>query len=293
MNLLTALSRAKRACRDDMHLHAVAVASLAVAFLCLGVTQLAVSNLGRIAEKWGQSRHLTVYLEDGAERSAVEQLTLVLESLPEVKSIEHVSAESARQQFVEQVEMGADGSSLPAEFFPASLEIELRQKVTDKRLTEIAERVGLLAPVEEVETYRSWFADLERVLTGAELAAWALAVMVAVCVVAVIGNSIRLAVANRRDEIEVLKLCGATDGFVRAPFVAEGTIQGLVSAMVAMLILLVVYASLVGQVRPTFSVLTGVNPCFVDPLLVLAIIVGGGVVGALGSALSLRRYLVV
>jgi cell division transport system permease protein len=117
--------------------------------------------------------------------------------------------------------------------------------------------------------------------------------MVAVCVVAVIGNSIRLAVANRRDEIEVLKLCGATDGFVRAPFVAEGTIQALVAAVVAMLILLVVYASLVGQVRPTFSVLTGVNPCFIDPLLVLGIIAGGGAVGALGSALSLRRYLVV
>jgi cell division transport system permease protein len=293
MNLVTALSRAKRACRDDMHLHAVAVASLVVAFLCLGVTQLAVGNLARIADRWGQSRHLTVYLKDGSERSAVEQLTLVLESLPEVRSIEHVSAEQARQQFVEQVEMGADGSSLPAEFFPASLEIELHRKVTEKRLAEIAERIGLLGPVEEVETYRSWFADLGRVLRGAELGAWALAVMVAVCVVAVIGNSIRLAVANRRDEIEVLKLCGATDAFVRAPFMAEGTIQGLVAALVAMLILLVVYASLVGQIRPTFSVLTGVTPCFIDPLLVLGIILGGGLVGALGSALSLRRYLIV
>ncbi len=293
MNLLTALSRAKRACRDDMHLHAVAVASLVVAFVCLGSVQLVVNNLARIAERWGESRHLTVYLKDGSERSAIEQLTLVLESLPEVESIEHVSAEDARQQFIEQVNMAAEGSSLPTEFFPASLEIDLRQGVAEKRLADIADRVGLLAPVEEVETYRSWFADLGQVLKGAELAAWGLALMVGICVIAVIGNSIRLAVANRREEIEVLKLCGATDGFVRAPFVVEGTVQGLVSALAAMLILLVLYASLIGQVRPTFTVLTGVAPGFIDPLLVLGIIAGGGAIGALGSALSLRRYLVI
>ena len=276
-----------------MHLHAVAMASLMVAFICLGAVQLAVGNLTRIAERWGESRHLTVYLKDGSEQSAIEQLTLVLESLPEVASIEHVSSESARRQFIEHTELGDDGSSLPAEFFPASLEIELGQGVAEKRLIAIAERIGLLAPVEAVETYRSWFAELGRILRGAELAAWILAFMVGTCVVAVIGNSIRLAVANRRDEIEVLKLCGATDRFVRAPFVVEGTVQGLVSALAAMLILLVLYASLVGQIRPTLTVLTGVAPAFLDPLLVLGIIAGGGAIGALGSALSLRRYLVI
>ena len=293
MSLLTAFSRAKRACRDDLHLHAVAVASLVVAFICLGSVQLVVGNLTRIAERWGESRHMTAYLKEDSERSAIEQLTLVLGSLPEVESIEHVSPEKARQQFIEQVDMATEGSSFPTEFFPASLEIELRHGVAEKRLSEIAERVGLLAPVQDVETYRSWFTDLERVLKGAELAAWGLAIMVAICVVAVIGNSIRLAVANRRQEIEVLKLCGATDGFVRAPFVVEGAVQGLISAVAAMLILLVLYASLVEQVRPTFAVLTGVTPSFIDPLLVLGIIAGGGAIGALGSALSLRRYMVI
>ena len=71
----------------------------------------------------------------------------------------------------------------------------------------------------DVESYRSWFQKLDHLLWGARMLAVGLAVLVVFCVVAVIGNTIRLAVARRRQEIEVMKLCGATNGFVRGPFV--------------------------------------------------------------------------
>jgi cell division transport system permease protein len=120
-----------------------------------------------------------------------------------------------------------------------------------------------------------------------------LALLVIVCVVAVIGNTIRLAVAGRRKEIEVLKLCGATDSFVRSPFVLEGVIQAVSAAMIAVVLLLVGYYVAHQHVEAAISSFTGVGMVFLSPWTVAAIIVSAGVVGAVGSAWSLRRYLQV
>jgi cell division transport system permease protein len=291
MDLWTALSRAKRGFRDDLRLHLVAIASLVVAFLCLEAALLSVANLERIADRWRGAQHLTVYLKDGQQSGEVAQLRLVLESLHEAQEVRHVSAEQARQEFAAQVDVGVDPRSLPADAFPASLEVVLRDHVSQQRASEIAARVRSFGPVEEVETYRDWFAQMSTLLQAGRSAVALLALLVAVCVLAIIGNTIRLAVANRRREIEVLKLCGATDGYVRNPFLLEGAVQAVAAAIVALVLLLIAYLCFRGHVESTLSAVVGVKPAFLEPLVMLAVVLGGGAIGALGSALSLRRYL--
>jgi cell division transport system permease protein len=293
MELMTALSRAKRGFRDDLRLHAVAVASLVIAFLCLGAALLSVTNLARIAERWGQSQHVSIYLKDTAKESDVAQLRLVLESLPEIVRVEHVSAAQARKQFATQSALGSELEGLPADAFPATLELSLRDGASQDRIAKVVERIRHFPAVEDVETYKQWFEQLGTLLSAGRSAALMLAMLVVVCVLAVIGNTIRLAVANRRREIEVLKLCGATDAYVRSPFVLEGVIQAVAAASLALVLLVIMYFSLRGYVEGTFAALTGVHTTFLDPLTALAIVVGGGLVGALGSTLSLRRYLAV
>jgi cell division transport system permease protein len=293
MDLWTALSRAKRGFRDDLRLHLVAVASLVVAFLCLEAALLSVTNLSRVADRWRGAQHLTVYLKDGQQPSEVAQLRLVLESLQEAQEVRHVTADQARQEFAQQVDVGVEPSHLPVDAFPASLEVTLREQVTQQRASEIAERVRSFGAVEDVETYRDWFDQMSTLLSAGRSAVALLALLVAVCVLAIIGNTIRLAVANRRREIEVLKLCGATDGYVRNPFLVEGAVQAVAAATVALLLLLIAYLSMRGQVESTLSAVVGVRPVFLEPLMMLAVVLGGGLMGALGSALSLRRYLKV
>jgi cell division transport system permease protein len=294
MEIWSALSRAKRGFRDDLRLHVVAIASLVVAFLCLGTALLSVENLSRIADRWSQTQHMTVYLRDQAKEADVAQLRLVLEGLGEIAKVEHISAARARELFAEQTNMNAtDLAQLPGDAFPASLELDLADAVPAARIDKIAERVQRFAGVEEVETYRSFFGQLRSLLDAGRSGAMLLSLLVVVCVLAVIGNTIRLAVANRRREIEVLKLCGATDSFVRGPFVLEGVIQAVTASTLAMLILFVAYVALHGHVESTLTALTGVRTAFLNPLTVLATIAAAAFVGALGSALSLRRYLQV
>jgi len=291
MDLSSAISRAKRGFRDDLRLHVVAVTSLVIAFLCLGAALLSVENLSRVAERWSGAQHLTVYLKDNAQAGDVAQLRLVLESLPETAAVRHVSADDARREFSAQVDLGLQASALPADAFPASLEVTLREHADERRVAQVAERVRRFGAVEEVETYRDWMAQMGTLMRAGKSAVAMLAMLVVICVLAIIGNTIRLAVVNRRREIEVLKLCGATDGFVRSPFLLEGVMQAMAAAMLALLLLLITYFALRGHVEATLTAVTGVRTVFLDPLTMLAMVLGGGSVGALGSALSLRRYL--
>ncbi|HKP64623.1 MAG TPA: permease-like cell division protein FtsX [Polyangiales bacterium] len=293
MDIWTAFSRAKRGFRDDLHLHIVAIASLVVAFLCLGTALLSVENLTRVAERMSQSQHLTLYLRDAAKEGEVSQLRLVLESLPEVQKVEYISAAAARKLFAEQTHMGTSMSDLPTDAFPASLEIELASNAAADRVDKLTERLKRFSAVEEVENYRSFLGQFHGLLDAGRSGALVLALLVVVCVIAVIGNTIRLAVAGRRREIEVLKLCGATDSFVRSPLVIEGVIQGVSSSAIALLLLLVGYLLAHNHVEAMLSSLTGVSTVFLSPWTVAATITLAGIVGGVGSAWSLRRYLQV
>jgi cell division transport system permease protein len=293
MQLKTAITRAARAMREDAKLHLVAVSSLTVAFLCLASALWAIANLSSVADAWGRSARMTIYLRDGAGAEEVDRLRLLLEGLGEVREVEHLTRARARAQFLENAELDAELADLPADAFPASLEVELAAGTSSGRASAIAERVGQLGAVEDVETYQGWFGRLDALLATGRIASTVLAVLVLLCVLFVVGNTIRLAIAGRRDEIEVLKLCGASDGFVRGPFLVEGAVQGLVSSALAVVFLFAAFLACREQVDAAVAAFTGVRTVFLHPAMMLALIFGGAAVGAAGSAISLRRYMAV
>lgn len=293
MDFKAILRRAKRGLREELRLYLVAISSLSIAFLCVGGALLVNANLAQLATQWGQSGRMSIYLADDAEADDIAQLRVVLEGLPEVEGVEHLTSEQARLAFLEDADLGAELSALPAEVFPGSIEVDLVARTPTGRQAAIASQVGQFSAVTDVETYRGFFARLGGLIQAGEGLAGLLAILVALCVLAVIGNTIRLAVARRRPEIEVMKLCGATDGFVRGPFVIEGTFQGLAAALIAVLVLVASFVALRGQLDGSLAALTGVRTAFLDPWMLVALIVGGAAVGAIGSAVSVRRYLTI
>lgn len=292
MDLRNLYARAKRGVREDLRLYLVAVSSLTVAFLCLSAALLGLTNLRDIAERWGRTHHMSVYLKDGAERSDVDRLLQVLHALPGLARVEYLSPQLAREQFLRDSEVSSGLSALPVEAFPASIEVEFAAEVENRRIEEVAQKVGAFsAVVDQVDTYRTWFERLGSLLSAGRIASLLLAALVIVCSFAIVSNTIRLSVAQRRDEIEMLRMCGATDSFVRGPFVVEGVLQGLLAAFLAMLILGIAFLALRSQVDAALAPLSGVRMSFLSPIAVLGIVLSGAGLGALGSAVSIRRYL--
>jgi cell division transport system permease protein len=293
MDVTSILRRAARGMREEARLHVISVSSLTIAFLCLGVALLLLANLDALAGTWARAGRVTIFLRDGAPASEVHELVLALEDLPGVVNVTHVSSAEAREQFVADAQLGATLDGLPADAFPASLEVELAGGAGQVGSQVIAERVARVGIVEDVETYRSWFDQLQSLLAAARGVALGLAFLVLLCVLFVVANTIRLAVAGRREEIEIMKLCGASDRFVRDPFIVEGAVQGFVAALASVLVLLVAFVLVRSHLDASVASLAGTRTVFLHPLVAVGVLVAGAAVGAAGSALSLRRHLLV
>ena len=286
---MRAIERAFRGAKNDFRLHSLGVFSVAVAFVCLGATLLAVVNVDRVRERWANLGRASVYLVPGASGEQVAAIERALRASEGVTSVRHVSADDARR---DAAEVGRDPviDALPADAFPESLEVSVQKDVRPERLQELAVQLRTLPAVEGVETYAGWSERIESLLAGGVAAAGLLSLIVLGAVVSVVSSTIRLSLQRRRLEVEVMKLVGATEGYVRRPFVIEGAAQGALGASGAIAILGVLYLVVRSHLDGRLTTLFGLTPAFLPwPLVLLTVTLGAGL-GAVAAFLSLRRF---
>ena len=287
-----ARNRTWRAGRGAMRLHLLSIFSLAVAFICLASALLVVTNIAAVRDRWSRAGRATVYLRDGASEAEVGALTAALESTAGVKKVRLVTAMEARREVIAD-EQDKSLAQLPVNAFPASLEVGFTDEVTDEALGSMALKLRALPAVETVETYQRWTERLSSLLGGGVTASACLAVIVLCAVVSVIGSTMRLLLHRRRIEVEVLKLVGATDAFVRRPFVIEGATQGAAGAAAAILMLGALFLIVRGRFDQELSALLGVTPSFLPWHLALGMVALGGTLGAATALVSLRNMVKV
>lgn len=286
--------RARRGMLREWRLHALSVFSLAVAFVCLGAALLVLTNLRAIEERWAHAGRASIYLKDNAAAQDVEQLKAALTAVPIVTSVRYVSASQARAEFG-QKEAGpkAELAALPVEAFPASIEIEVKADVTDDELNAVVGKLRQLPAVDDVETYQAWTERLGRLIRGGVAAAALLALVVFASVLAVVGSTIRLALQRRRTEVEVLKLVGATDRFIKGPFLVEGMSQGALGATGAIVLLGSLFLVVRGHLNAELAGLVGVEPSFLPWQVVVGMVAVGMLLGMVAALLGLRRLVTV
>jgi cell division transport system permease protein len=286
--------RAHRSFIRQWRLHALSVFSLAVAFVCLGAALLVVTNLRAVQERWAHAGRASVYLRDGASQDDIEALRASLARVPGIAGARYVSPGEARSEFSRrEVERNSGLAGLPVEVFPASIEIDVQPTVTDPELAEIVSKLKEMPTVDDVETYQSWTERLARLVGGGVAAAALLAIVVLAAVLAVVGSTMRLALQRRRAEVEVLKLVGATDSFVKKPFVVEGSLQGGLGASGAILLLGILFLVVRGRLDGELATLVGVEPTFLPWYVVAAMVAVGAALGAVAAMTSLRKLVSV
>ena len=292
--------RARRGMLREWRLHALSIFSLAVAFVCLGSALLVVTNLDAVRERWAHAGRASIYLKDSASSQEVTALKEALTKVPSVTEVKYVSSGQARSDFAAEGqnvstttppgdEEHTSLAALPIEAFPASLEIVVRPQTTDAELSDIVTKVKLLPGVDDVETYQAWTERLARLVRGGVAAAALLALVVFAAVLAVVGSTIRLALQRRKTEVEVLRLVGASDRFVKGPFLLEGSVQGALGAAAAIALLAVLFAVMRDRLDVELAALVGVEPSFLPWQMIVALVGVGGMLGMMAAALGLRK----
>jgi cell division transport system permease protein len=278
----------------EWRLHLLSVFSLAVAFMCLGAALLVVANLHAIELRWAHAGRASVYLKDRASQDDVDVLRAALLRVPGVSNVRYLSSGDARTEFGErEIHARTELAALPVEAFPASLEVEVAQDLPNVELADMVAKMKQLSSVEDVETYQSWTDRLARLVRGGVAASAVLAVVVFVAVLAVVGSTMRLALQRRRSEVEVLKLVGATDGFVKKPFVLEGSVQGALGAAGALALLVILFLVVRGRLDVELASLIGVEPVFLPWYVAVALVALGATLGAAAALASLRKLVSV
>ncbi len=284
------LQRAWRAVLADIRLHLLSVFNVAVAFVCLTATLLVAVNIDAVRSKWAQSGRASVYLKADAEPETIQTVRKALLGTKGVTKVDYVSAEQARADVMGH---SADDAliALPEEAFPASLEVTLQDEEATERIDKLSTQLSVLPAVDSVETYRAWGERLDRLLSGGVSAALILLAIVLAAVISVVTSTMRMALVRRRSEVEVLKMVGATDSYVRGPFVVEGAAQGGLGALAALLVVALLYLIIRDAFHGALGTLLGASPQFLPLTFCLGLVALGAAIGALSAFASLRRLI--
>ncbi|MBX7100435.1 MAG: permease-like cell division protein FtsX [Myxococcaceae bacterium] len=269
-------------------IHVVAVLSLAVALTGFGAARVVASQLDRLVESLSGEVELTVYLKADSSDETRAQLVTALEQRTHGKAT-IVSPEQALARLEAQVPgVRALSKDNP---LPWSIEVAVPPSARQAQaLREVARKVEQLEAVEAVDFGEAAVDRLEGLAFALRLAGLVVFGLVFLTVVVVVAATLQLAIYARREEIEIQKLVGATNRFVRAPFLIEGALQGLLGALIALGLLLL--ATHVGWPRlvALLGVLDAVAPA-VTLRLAGEVAALGASLGLVGSVLAVRRFL--
>jgi cell division transport system permease protein len=269
--------------------NAVSVGTIAVSLFVLGAFLTVASGLGELVTRWTEKVQVIVYLEDGVEDRVRASLENRLRDDPAVGAVAFVSREQALARFRE---MFRDLSSLPEDLgenpFPASLEVTLRaDRQSPAEVQRMAKAFEGAPGIREIQYDLLW---IERLATGVRLVRGLGAFLGGILVLAgvfTISNVIRLTIYAREDELDIMRLVGATRAYVKGPFVTEGVMQGGLGGLVATGLL---WAALGWLSRGlAASDLLSRAAFQLPPGLGLLLVAGGMTVGLAGSLVSLAR----
>lgn len=258
------------------------------ASLLLGLATLRQATAG-----WDGDARLTAYLklevDDDAARDLARRLRGELAGQAELMLIDRAQALA---EFKRSAGLGEALALLDENPLPAALVVTPGGRADETAVRDLAQRLAALPQVEDVQADLDWVRRLNALLELGRRAAWVVAGLLGAGVVLVTGNTIRLAIYNRRAEIEITKLIGGTDAFIRRPFLYWGLLQGFTGGLVAVVLLLAVNGFLAGPVR-TLAGLYGsglqlATPGFLGNLAVLAL---GCALGLAGAATAVGRHL--
>jgi cell division transport system permease protein len=275
----------------------VAVSTIGISLMVLGAFLMVLDNVDSLSRAWGQSVRLVAFLKEDvppAERAELEQRVA---GWPEVAVVTVRTPEEALAEF--KAELGGDAAlieGIGADLMPASLEIGLwPEHRSEATLATLAERLRALPAMDSIDDIAYGQDILER-LRGfrdiLRLAGLVVTGLVALAVIFIVSNTVRLAMFARREEIEIMHLVGATEGFIRAPFYIEGAVQGILGAGVATALLYAVWRFLVPEGDAALRLDFGRLPFEFLPWSVTAAVAGGaGLVGVLASHFSVSAFL--
>lgn len=284
--------------RNVFHNKKSSGASLAImcaTMLIFGLFFMIIENLNNAVETLETQQGMQVFIQKTATDAQMEQIGEQIQAIDGVNKVTFVSKEDALNQTKEKLK---DKQALIAGWdesnpFKASYLVTL----TDLKLSsQVQDEIKKIDNIDSIQSRDETINGLVAIANGVRIVSAVILTLLVLISIFIIGNTIKLTVHARRKEISIMKYVGATDSFIRWPFVIEGIIIGIVAALLSILVLGIAYSLITNAAANSIISTMGIKLLsFTDmtTLLVIVYMVLGIGIGALGSSISMRKYLQV
>ena len=265
-----------------------AIATVAVTIFMLGAFLFTRETLARLSSGLLSRIEISVFLSDRLDDGQARALAQRVNSDPRVSSVTYIPKAEGLRQLRERLQGQIDTSLLTMNPLPNAIRVHVKDP---NNVPAVASTIQKMAGVTTVEYAQDAVLKVLRLTDTLSRVGLAMILVLIFAAAVIISNTIRLTVFARRREIAIMQLVGATNGYVRAPFLAEGFLTGTLGALVAVLILGLLHAEVLPKIMLTLSFIPFGTAHVDQTRLVLELLAAGAVVGVAGAWVSVSRYL--
>ena len=290
------IDRALLNIRQNVFVNLVTVGTITLAILIISLFLLVFVNLEGVANDWSKRVQVTAYFEQELAPPELAALKSRIQAIPGTDRVTYVSKEEAFKRFRERLkgqELLLEG--ITTDVLPSSVEISLKGASRNSdAITAYVARLKKVPGVAEVQHGEEWVRRYTTFMNFMRLTGLLLGGFLFLAVVFIVSNTIKLTIYSRKEELEILSLVGATRFFIKAPFLIEGVLQGAAGAGLALVILTGCYYAFLHNAGNFLSF----NPAaaglaFLPPVYSAGLFASGVLLGFIGSATSLKRFISV
>ena len=268
------------------------VGTVAVSLFIFGMFMMLVMNMNKMADSLESQVQINVYLQDDVSREQARDIEKDLKNLQGAEQVTFVSREEAMERFKER--LGDQKTLLEAldetNPLPDSFEVMITQPELVKTAAASIERYDGVESAKYGQDVMEHLFDMTRLI---RIFGFSIMLVLALATLFIIANTIRLTVFARRKEIAIMKYVGATDWFIRWPFILEGMVMGLFGSIIAAIVLRFAYTGVVEAIYESLAFFPLIPTYPFINYVTFLVIISGMIIGATGSALSLKRFLKV
>lgn len=278
--------------RRNNWMSVASIGTVAVSLFIFGMFLMMVMNMNKLAENMESQVQINVYLLDKVDREQARDIEKDLKEIEGVETVGFVTKDEAMERFKDR--LGDQKTLLDALDETNPLPDSFEVTVTNPDLVKTAaEKMEKLDGVECAKYGQDVMEHLFEITRLLRIFGFTLMLVLAFATLFIISNTIRLTVFARRKEIAIMKYVGATDWFIRWPFVMEGMVLGLFGSIIAAMVLRTAYTAMAEKVYDTLAFFPLIPEQPFLTYITIVVVISGMVVGAIGSAVSIKKFLKV
>lgn len=278
--------------RSNRFLNLITIITISLSILVVSVFLLFFENTSRVIESWNQGGRAMVYLDNTFTPDMLTQLKSDIHALGDIDTIVYVSKAQALDTLKKQMSSKTTFlTGLKENPLPDALEIRMRSHDRFEEVEALAQRIKAIRMVEDVEYGQGWLGQFLNIFNLFKMTGYAMCTLFFLIALFITANTVRLSFHSRELEVEIMRLVGATETFIKAPFYVEGLLQGFLGGVLGLAILLIAYLTIASGITQNLSSYVYFDIRFLSFKTISLIILGSTFLGWFGCYLSLKQIL--